>query len=206
MLKAVMFWALGLAVLLGGSLAVCPDGQCALSGFDRSGLELAHALRNAPLDRLMAGLTWLGSLLLLLPLMGLAAWLLFRDGRRREAGFVMLALLGSSAVSHLVKLWVARPRPELFPIWLPVPVDWSYPSSHAMQTTAAALALILAARRRSAPWAVALVWFAVLLVGMSRVYLQLHFPSDVIAGSLAAALWVAGLHALMFGGRPTTPS
>jgi len=204
MLKAVMYWALSLAVLVGGALVVCPAGHCVLNDFDRAGLGLAHALRSVPLDRLMLGLTWLGSLLLLLPLAGLAAWLLLRDGRRREAGFVMLALLGSAALSHLVKLWVARPRPDLFAAWLSVPETWSYPSSHAMQATAAALALLFVARRRRAAWLVPLA-AAVLLVGVSRIYLQLHFPSDVVAGALAAAAWVAGLHALIFGGRPTKP-
>lgn len=199
-----MYWVLSLAVLAGGALIVCPAGQCVLTDFDRAGLSMAHALRSEMLDRLMPGVSWLGSLLLLLPLTGLAAWFLFRGGRRREAGFVMLALLGSAALSQLVKLWVARPRPDLFAAWLPMPETWSYPSSHAMQATAAALALFLVARRRGTAGAVAL-GSAVFLVGMSRIYLQVHFPSDVIAGTLAGALWVAGLHALIFGERRATP-
>ncbi len=199
MLKAVIFCALSLAVLLGGAVAVCPDGHCIVPGLDRSGLGLAHVLRSAWLDRLMPGVTWFGSLVLLLPLTGWVAWRLFRDGRRREAGFVTLALLGASALGHLAKLGVARPRPDLF-AWVAMPQSWSYPSSHAMQVTAVALALILVTGRRL--W-IAPLLFVVLLVGASRVYLQVHFPSDVIAGTLAAALWVAGLHALFArtGGR-----
>jgi len=204
MLKGVMFWVLGVAVLLGGAWAVCPDAQCVLIDSDRVGLGLAHALRAVWLDRLMSWVTWLGSLRLLLPLAGLAAWFLLRDGRRREAGFVMLALLGSAALGHLAKFWVARPRPDLFPVGLAMPETWSYPSSHAMQATAVACALFLVARRRGAAWAVPL-GIAVLLVGVSRIYLQLHFPSDVIAGTLAAALWVGGLHALVFGERSPAP-
>jgi undecaprenyl-diphosphatase len=203
-LKVVMFWALSLAVLVGGAVVVCPDGQCVLNDFDRSGLSLAHALRSEWLDRLMPWLTWLGSLLMLLPLTGVGAWFLYRGGRGREAKFVMLAVLGSSVLSHLVKLWVSRPRPDLFPAVLPMPEVWSYPSAHAMQATAAAMALFLVARRWGAVRAVAL-GFAVLWVAMSRIYLQVHFPSDVIAGTLASALWVLGLHALIFGARPTVP-
>jgi undecaprenyl-diphosphatase len=204
MLKVVMVWGLGLAVLLGGGLLVCPHGHCVAGDFDRAGLVLADSLRGARLDRLMAEATRLGSLWLLLPLAGLAAALLLGRGRRREAGFVLLALLGSSALGQLVKLWVARPRPDLFAAALPMPESWSYPSSHAMQATAAALALFLVARHRGAAKAVALA-AAALLVGASRVYLQVHFPSDVIAGTLAAALWVAGLWVLTCGGRPATP-
>ena len=195
---AVLSWALSLAILAGGAWAVCPDGQCALTDFDRIGLSLAHDLRSDVLDRLMEGVTWLGSLVLLLPLTGLAAWVLFRGGRRRVAGFIVLALLGSSALSHLVKLWVTRPRPDLFPAWSTMPEDWSYPSAHAMQATAAALALGLVVARRRSPWALAvLLTAAVLLVGLSRIYLQVHFPSDVLAGALAAVFWVLGLYALM---------
>lgn len=187
-----------------GAWLVCPQGVCAVMALDRWGLDLAHGLRSEALDAWMQGVTWLGSLILLLPLLSLWAWRLAWLGRRREALFVMLALLGTSALSHLVKLWVVRPRPDLFPALQPLPADWSYPSAHAMQATAAALALFLVWSRGRTSWAAPLalaLGLVVLLVGLSRIYLQAHFPSDVLAGTLAAALWVVGLHAWMLG-RP----
>lgn len=196
MRRVVIFTVLSLTVLAVGALVVCHDGQCALSEFDRIGLSLADELRNEPLDRLMLGVTWLGSLMLLLPLTVLGAGFLFWRGRRREARFILLALLSTSALSHVVKLWVSRPRPDLFPAWIPMPEDWSYPSAHAMQVMACALAFFLIAGRQRFVWAVPLV-ISVLLVGLSRIYLQVHFPSDVAAGLFAGALWVAGLHALL---------
>jgi undecaprenyl-diphosphatase len=66
-----------------------------------------------------------------------------------------------------------------------------------MQVTAAALALFLVSTRRHAIWA-ATLGLVVAAVGLSRIYLQVHFPSDVIAGALASALWVGGLYALIF--------
>lgn len=196
MRRVVMLWLSSLAVLAAGALAVCPDGRCGIGDFDRGGLGLAHALRSEWLDAMMQGITWFGSLMLLLPLTAAVAWQLLRSRRRREAGFLVLAPLGSSALGHLFKVWVARPRPDLFPVWLDMPGDWSFPSAHAMQATAAALAWLLVARHTRAFWAIVL-GLAVLLVGLSRIYLQVHFPSDVVAGTLAALLWVAGLHALM---------
>jgi len=201
MQRTILFWALGLAILAGGAWLVCPQGQCAATAFDRAGLSLAHALRGEILDGWMAGITWVGSLAVVLPLAALAALLLLRRGRRREAGFLMLALLGASALGHLAKLAVLRPRPDLFPVWTAMPADWSYPSAHAMQITAAAVALTLVFARRRALWVIPL-GIVVLLVGLSRLYLQVHFPSDVLAGTLAAAFWVGGLHALMFGRLP----
>lgn len=197
MQRVVVLWVLSWAVLGGAALLVCGDGRCSVTEFDRIGLGAAHDLRNQSLDRLMAGVTWLGSMVLLLPLTGLTAWCLFREGLRRESAFIMLALLSAAALAHLVKLWVARPRPELFPAWSTMPEDWSYPSAHAMQITAAALALFLVSTRRHAIWA-AVLGLVVTGVGLSRIYLQVHFPSDVIAGTLASALWVGGLYALIF--------
>lgn len=197
MRRNIGFWTLSIAILAAGAWVVCPGGLCGLTDFDRIGLEAANGLRSPQLDRFMRALTWLGSLRVLLPMTGLGAWLLYRRGRRGDAGFLVLAVSSSAALGHVVKLWVARPRPDLFPPAIPLPEDWSYPSNHAMQAAAAALALWLLAGRSRA--ALALLFGGVVLaVGFSRIYLQVHYPSDVVAGTLAAGFWVAGLHALMF--------
>lgn len=183
-----------------GAWLLCPQGQCALNAFDRIGLTLAQGWRSATLDPWMKGFTWAGSLLVLIPVALLAMGRLLWLKHRLEAGFVLLSLFGASVLAHLTKLAVARPRPDLFTNAVSMPVDWSYPSAHAMQITAVAAAWLLVVRRGRWPWALALI-LVLLAVGLSRIYLQVHYPSDVLAGTLAAALWVLGLHRLMFA-RP----
>jgi len=200
---------LGAASLAAGAWLVCPVGQCFVPGLDLAGLGLAHQLRNTTLDGLMTIITSFGSIWLLLPLASFgAAWLGFR-GRRRESGFLLLALLGATALAQLVKLWVARPRPDLYAMSfaspLPMPADWSFPSAHSMQAAALATALFLILTRQRSEWRVSLTAVLAMLlaalvglVGLSRIYLQVHFPSDVLAGLLAGTFWVFGLHALLF--------
>ena len=200
--RAAVSWLSGLALLAGGAWLVCPGGQCHVPELDRAGLALSHAWRSEALDPWMQAATWLGSVALLLPLAALASWRLPRIGQRREAGFVLTALIGAMALAHLVKVWVARPRPDLFSVLGAMPADWSYPSAHAMQAAAVGLALFLVLAPKNTAWRIplaALLTGVVLLVSVSRVYLQVHFPTDVLVGMGAAVLWVAGLHALVFG-------
>jgi undecaprenyl-diphosphatase len=193
-------WLLALGVLAAGARWVCPDGACAVTAFDRAGLALALDWRDPALDAWVLDITWLGSLWLLLPLAAGVAWHLARRGRRRDAGFVVLALLSTAALSHLAKLWLARPRPDLFDAVVAMPADWSYPSAHTMQAAAFALALLFVAGHGLRRWWPALV-LLVALVGFSRIYLQVHYPTDVLAGLVAAAFWVMGLLVMMFGPR-----
>lgn len=195
---AFLYWALAFAVLAVGGAWVCPGGLCEPTGLDRAGLALANAWRGAPADRFFAAVTWLGSLWVLVPLFGFAGAVLSWYGRGREAVYLLLSLLGAAGLAHLFKLWIARPRPNLYTALAAVPGDASYPSAHTMQAVAAALAILLALRDGRAQLAALLLALAA-LVGWSRVHLQVHFPTDVIAGGLAAALWVAGLHRLLAG-------
>lgn len=195
--KWPFIWSLGLAVLIAGAWLIRPGEPGGLIAFDRYGLSLAHVWRNETLDIPMQVITWLGSLALLTPLaLGMSAWL-FRQRRQREAGFILLALLGSTAVAHITKLVIERPRPDLFMPWLAMPADWSYPSAHAMQAAALAVAWFLVAGQRRGIWA-GVLGIIVLWVGLSRIYLQVHFPSDVVAGTLAGIAWVSGLYVLIF--------
>ncbi len=191
------YWTSGIFVLIVGALMVCPLGHCGISALDRAGLEFAHGLRTPVLDSAMHAITWAGSLWLLLPLTALAGLHLAARGTPRAGLFLLGSLLGASALSHLVKLILARPRPDLFPSGLPLPLDWSYPSAHTMQAFAIATAIVLLARRPHSAL-VAILLGGASVVSVSRIYLQVHYPSDVIAGMLAAIFWVAGLHHWMF--------
>lgn len=197
MLATLVYWSGTAAILIVGAWASCPLGVCSMPTFDHAGLEFAHGLRMPALDWIMHAITWGGSLWLLLPLTMLAAMWLTLHGSARKGIFLVVSLAGASAISHLTKHALARPRPELFTQDLPLPLDWSYPSAHTMQIFAVAVALLLLTRSRH-PVLVTSLLAGAGLVGFSRVYLQVHYPSDVIAGMLAAGLWVSGLHHWMF--------
>jgi undecaprenyl-diphosphatase len=205
LLATLAYWTGGIAVLIVVGWMVCPLGACAMSALDRTGLEFAHGLRTPALDAAMHAITWGGSLWLLGPLTALALVWLTARGTPRPGIFLAVSLLGASAVSHLAKLALARPRPALFPPDFPLPLDWSYPSAHTMQAFALAAAWLLLSRSRH-PVRVAVLLLGALLVGFSRIYLQVHYPSDVIAGMLAAVLWVAGLHHWMFRRQARPPA
>jgi len=197
-LAAGLWWLAALSSLLAVAawIGAAPAG---VPEPDRRGMLLAYAARSGPLDAALSVATWLGSLFVLLPLAVAAAAWLWRGGRRREAGFVVAALAGASLLAHAAKTLALRPRPALH-AWLASPdSQWSFPSAHAMQATALAVALLAVAPLAPAPrrWAVALALATVLLVAASRVYLQVHYPSDVLAGAIAAGCWVLGLRALL---------
>ncbi len=149
------------------------------------------------------GLTWAGSIMVLMPLaLAGAAWASRRS--RPKAAFLPLALALSSLTAFLLKLVIDRPRPDLFPPLSVMPADSSFPSAHSMQITAFVLALWLtysgASRWR---WPLALVGVVlILLVGYSRLHLQVHFPSDVLAGVVLAAVLTLGLHAAVYPACP----
>jgi undecaprenyl-diphosphatase len=132
-------------------------------------------------------------------LFGLAGlvWLI-AAGKRAEAGGIAVSLIGSSVIDGLLKSWIARPRPDLVPHLVQV-TNASFPSGHAMIASAVylTLALMLAEgmprdgwRGRAARVAV-VAFFSLLavLIGMSRVYLGVHWPSDVLAGWCFGTAW-----------------
>jgi undecaprenyl-diphosphatase len=198
-MQAGLWWLAGFAVLL-ASAAWIGSADSGVPTLDRQGLILANAWRSPALDSAFLSLTWLGSLLVLLPLMLAAGVLLRRGGHDREARFVVVALVGASILVQLAKQLALRPRPELFAALTSVASPFSFPSAHAAQATAVAVGLLLAVTPlapRCRPWAIPSLCGVVVLVGLSRLYLQVHYPSDVLAGTFAAACWTIGLRALM---------
>jgi len=193
---AVLFAIAALAAIAAGTALVCPEGACRIPGLDVRGLALVQGWRSAWLDPASIVTTGLGSLYLLLPVTLLLAWRARRSGAGASAAFVPAALAGAAIIAHLAKLAIDRPRPDLFPALIAMPQDASFPSAHAMQVTAFVAAWLLHPGRIPGPGEALAGITLVAAVGLSRVYLQVHFPSDVIFGIAIALLWVMAMRCL----------
>lgn len=185
-----------------GALTVCPVDACRIPAIDQSLLAILNRWRMPWLDASMAALTWLGSIMVLLPVTLALAWYFQWRGRDTAARLLPLAVGGAWLWAQLAKRLFDRPRPDLHAPLTNMPLDASFPSAHTMQVTAFALALLIAhiAARKPAWPAASFALVLVALVALSRLYLQVHFPSDVAFGLIAGVGWVLGLR-LLLGAR-----
>jgi undecaprenyl-diphosphatase len=121
------------------------------------------------------------------------AWL----RRARAAVFLAAVVGGSSLLNGLAKWIVARPRPSIVP---PAyhPSGLSFPSGHSMASFALYVGLWLVAREERSPHARILLAFALVaipMVGFTRMFLGVHFPTDVLAGWSLSTAWIVLAHA-----------
>lgn len=171
--------------------------QGMLFPFDRPLLLFLHGYASPVLDHGMAWVSLIGSVWLLAPLSLLVFLVLLRHDRRRHAVYWLLAMGGAGLLNVLAKHGIKRLRPELWPRAHPESL-YSFPSGHAMATMAALLALMVVYRARRAAWPLALAGaLYVAAVGLSRLYLGAHFPSDVLAGWSLSFAWCVGLAGAM---------
>lgn len=165
----------------------------AIEVLDSRILKAVDSLRTPFLDTAFLGLTWLGSLWVLIPVALLCAVRNQHKQPRRLNWLGPAALVTTCLVIYPLKELVARPRPDLHQALVSLPLDSSFPSAHAAQ--AATLAMALSWR---APWPVRLAFGAgVLAVACSRPYLQVHYPSDVLAGVLIGVICALGAGRLL---------
>ncbi|WP_206454465.1 phosphatase PAP2 family protein [Aurantimonas marina] len=125
-----------------------------------------------------------------------AGGFLWMQGNRRSMLMVVAAIGSGFLMSQLLKYGFDRPRPSLVPHGSFV-YTASFPSGHAMMSAVTYLTLaILVARvqskRRVRAFLISVAVFLTVLVGVSRVYLGVHWPSDVLAGWTAGAAWAVG--------------
>lgn len=121
--------------------------------------------------------------------MGVLLW----RGRRGDAAFFFASVVGAGLLNLAAKAFFGRVRPSLWQSIAPE-TSASFPSGHAMGTMAMAAALVVLCWPTRARWLVLVAaTIFVVAVGVSRLYLGVHFPSDVLAGWLSSLSWVSGL-------------
>ena len=151
---------------------------------------------NSPdwLYRSMLFVTAFGYYWVVLPLSGLAVCAFYRWGWKISARLLVIATGGSIILTTTLKNVFQRARPELFDSGYTA-AFYSFPSGHATIAVSfyGTLTLLVAWRLKALwRWAVAVTGVAlVLLIGFSRLYLGIHYPTDILAGFLAAPLWVS---------------
>lgn len=168
--------------------------------FDVPLLEFAHDIAHAGYDRFFVVVAALGYLYGVVPvdivLIATPAW----RRRLRESLFAALAIIGSALLNLAAKPIFARDRPSLWESIAPEG-NYSFPSGHAMgsMTLACVVVLLCWPTRHRWPALIAGAVF-VALVGLSRIYLGVHFPSDILAGWSAALAWTYAVYAMVFRG------
>lgn len=181
---ALFFFAwLADEVLEGGTKAMDETVRIFVNGF-----------ASQPLTLLMNFVTVLGSTLFLSTVFVCVFIIFIRKNRKRPAILITVTMAGAVILNFVLKVSFARPRPVPF-FDTPLPNSYSFPSGHALFALCfyGALAWIFAEMTRkhslkSLIWVAAV--FLVLLIGMSRIYLGVHYPSDVIAGYAASIVWI----------------
>jgi undecaprenyl-diphosphatase len=169
-------------------------------GFDKAILlalrnpaDLADPIGPLWLEIMMKDLTALGGTTILVLITAAVAGYLLVSGKRAAALLVLVSIGGGTLLSNLFKYIFARPQPELVAHSVDV-YTASFPSSHAMLSavtylTLGALLARVEANRRSKVYVVFLAILLTLLIGFSRIYLGVHYPTDVLAGWAVGSAW-----------------
>ncbi len=162
--------------------------------FDRSVLLWIHATFPAWLDGPMRLITALGYYWVVVPLLLVALYAFYRKGLVLSAALLAISTTGGIVLTTILKAVFQRARPELFQSDYTASF-YSFPSGHATVAVGfyGTLALLLALRLGGwKRWTVAAVGVALmLLIGFSRLYLGVHYPTDILAGYLSASVWVS---------------
>lgn len=169
-------------------------GNKSIAHFDTSIIQIVQGWETPWLTAVMTVFTWIGSgFVVALIAVIVAAILYFKMHYRHQAFLFLVVIIGTPLLNGLLKLYFKRERPEIHRI-----LDangFSFPSGHTMmafslyaiiayiawrnvKTVASRILLLLSAT------------FMILIIGISRIYLGVHYPSDIVGGIMASALWL----------------
>ena len=181
-----------LAALIGSGLALRLVAGRGPTGLDRTVTRWFVDLRTPGLTDAAKAVQFLGRSEFLFAVVAIAGVMLAT--RYARAGVLLfLACLGAETMVDVVKPIVDRLRPPPR-LWLEVTGRDAFPSGHALISTAIALGVVatigVAIDRRPPPWAWAVAGVVAAVIGLSRVYLGVHWITDVVAGWAAGGAWV----------------
>ncbi len=192
--RLLLVAAASAAVFAAIAVLVMPSGRPV--ELDVAVLDWIVAHRSDPATTVLGAVTWIGSILALVPLIGLVVVALYRRRGLAPVRWLAIDVVGINVLHVLFTQIFVRPRPPLG-LRLYGETSWSFPSGHASQAVALAIMIAVVvgeggSRRTRRAWFIAAAGYT-LLVGFSRIYLGAHWTTDVLGGFALGIAWVAAV-------------
>ncbi len=195
-----IFW-LGACILAAYVLAELSDEVLEQEAFaiDKPILLAIHQLASPTMDAVMVGITRAGDPHVVVPLTAIIFGLLLWKRLFLEARFFALNAFGGAVLSYCLKLAFSKQRPQLWESAI-TEVTYSYPSGHALGSIVMygfSSYLIARLYPRYAKVSYAIATALILAIGFSRLYLGVHWPTDIVGGYCIGLLWITVVISLL---------
>ncbi len=183
LLSVILFAIVGILVWTEGA-----------SEFDESVISAVQGWESPELTRVMESFSWLGSTVVVIVLaVSILLFLAFVLGHRKELLLFVAVIGGAPLLNVFLKSWFKRERPDIHR--LVEEAGYSFPSGHSMAAFAlySILTYLLWKHLNGSAGKMLLVLIGsaiVICIGLSRIYLGVHYPSDVLGGYLASGVWL----------------
>ncbi|MFB2898251.1 phosphatase PAP2 family protein [Aerosakkonemataceae cyanobacterium BLCC-F50] len=165
--------------------------------WDQPILLAIHETSRRQLDLLAVNLTKFGSIKIVFPIVLLISLILLFQKQWRSFTFLLITATGATIINRTAKEILHRVRPHLWQSPAPE-LDYAFPSGHAMTSMTLVAALVILTW--GTIWCVPILIFGslfVVAIGWTRLYLGVHFPSDILAGWTVAVAWAIGVSLLI---------
>jgi membrane-associated phospholipid phosphatase len=190
--------AIILPLIIFALLAIEISKNSAILAWDTSILLAIHQTAQPPMDRFAAILTQLGIYWGVIPLTAVISLFLLYRKKWNQARYLITTMLGCAIISPTIKILLHRERPQLWQSSYPLPENYSFPSSHAMWSMTLVVALVILTWGSRWSWLLLLSGsLFVVAIAWTRLYLGVHFPSDIIAGWLLSLAWAVSTSFLL---------
>lgn len=194
-----VFLVVGAVIAVIGTIGFAELAERVLAGgtqaFDVAILQWLHLHQHPLITQLMIEMTYLGTGSVVVVVVGVAALFLWHTEHKHSARLLLAATIGNLLLNGALKLVYHRARPSVF-AWQTEAMSSSFPSGHAMSATVVyGTVAYLVIRLQKHHWAKMLTLtgtvMLILLVCLTRLYLGVHYPSDVIGGMIVGLAWAA---------------
>ena len=175
------------------------DQGSQVSSLDVRILNSIHTISTPALDRAMVHITNFGGIEVIIGATLVTALILYLLHRRKAVPILLIGVGGTAIINTALKLSFHRMRPSL---WAPIITEksFSFPSGHAMMSSALALSTVLLLWQTRWRWtAVTIGALYVVAIGFSRLYLGVHYPTDVLAGWTVSFIWILTVYTVITG-------